>query len=75
MKNDTSVGLNNGRKYVSDLPTLDDPNTPNNGVRENSGGMDVAGPWGGHDGLNQAILPANAPISVYATGSATPTTW
>ena len=30
--------------------------------------MDVAGPWGGRDGLNQAILPAGAPISIYATG-------
>ena len=68
VKTDTSVGLNKGRKYVYDLPTLDDPNTPNNGVRENAGGMDVAGPWGGRDGLNQAILPADAPISVYATG-------
>ena len=33
VKTDTSVGLNKGRKYVYDLPTLDDPNTPNNGVR------------------------------------------
>ncbi len=68
VKTDTSPGLNNGRKYVYDLPTLDDPNTANNGVRENAGGMDVAGPWGGRDGLNQAILPAGAPISIYATG-------
>ena len=41
---------------------------PNNGVRENAGGMDVAGPWGGRDGLNQAILPADAPFSIFATG-------
>ena len=68
VKTDTTPGLNNGRKYVYDLPTLDDPNTPNNGVRENAGGMDVAGPWGGRDGLNQAVLPADAPISIYATG-------
>ena len=43
VKIDTSAGLNNGRKYVYDLPTLDDLNTPNNGVRENAGGMDVDG--------------------------------
>ncbi len=64
--------LSNGglyaRNYVYDLPTLDDPNIPNDGTREDAGGMDVAGPWGGNDGLNQAILPADAPIRIYADG-------
>ncbi len=64
--------LNNGglyaRNYVYDLPTLDDPNILNDGLREDAGGMDVAGPWGGNDGLNQAILPADAPIRIYADG-------
>ncbi len=61
-------GLNDGRKFVYDLPTLDDPNTANNGVREDANGLDTAGPWGGNDGLNQTILPADAPLSVYASG-------
>ncbi len=30
--------------------------------------MDVAGPWGGNDGLNMAILPADAPIRIVADG-------
>ncbi|MEM6460729.1 MAG: malectin domain-containing carbohydrate-binding protein [Pseudomonadota bacterium] len=38
------------------------------GFRENANGLDVAGPWGGNDGLNQAILPADAPFSIFADG-------
>ena len=68
------------RDYKYDLPTLDDPNIANapegqtdaearaNGFRENAGGMDVDGPWGGNDGLNMAILPADAPLRLYAEG-------
>ena len=56
------------RNYIYDLPTLDDPNIPNDGVREDANGMDTAGPWGGNDGLNQAILPADAPLRIYADG-------
>ncbi|MEM8792664.1 MAG: malectin domain-containing carbohydrate-binding protein [Pseudomonadota bacterium] len=56
------------RQYKYDLPTLDDPNIPNDGVREDANGMDVAGPWGGNDGLNQAVLPADAPLRIYADG-------
>ncbi|MEB3214332.1 MAG: Calx-beta domain-containing protein [Leptolyngbyaceae bacterium] len=56
------------RQYIYDLPTLDDPNVPNNGVREDANGLDVAGPWGGNDGLNQAILPADAPLRIFADG-------
>ncbi|HHP7232168.1 MAG TPA: Calx-beta domain-containing protein [Xenococcaceae cyanobacterium] len=64
------AGGQNGtpRQYIYDLPTLDDPTVPNNGDRENSSGLDVDGPWGGNDGFNMAILPADAPIRIYADG-------
>ena len=56
--------------YKYDLPTLDDPTVSNNGAagNETAGGLDVGGPFGGNDGLNQAILPADAPLRIYATG-------
>ncbi|MGD1859643.1 MAG: malectin domain-containing carbohydrate-binding protein [Leptolyngbyaceae cyanobacterium] len=68
------------RTYKYDLPTLDDPNIANapaelsdqealtQGFRENSQGMDLDGPHGGNDGLNMAILPADAPLRLYADG-------
>ena len=60
----------NGRQYVYDLPTLDDPNIENvtDGVGEDANGNDESGPFGGNDGLNQAILPADAPLRIYADG-------
>ena len=60
----------NGRQYIYDLPTLDDPNVPNitDGVGEDANGLDEAGPFGGNDGLNQAILPADAPLRIFADG-------
>ena len=56
--------------YKYDLPTLDDPTVSNNGAsgNETAGGLDVGGPFGGNDGLNQAILPADAPLRIFATG-------
>ncbi|CAN7752285.1 malectin domain-containing carbohydrate-binding protein [Variovorax sp. LjRoot84] len=56
--------------YKYDLPTLDDPTVSNNGTtgNETAGGLDVGGPFGGNDGLNQAILPADAPLRIFATG-------
>ena len=64
------VGGQNGtsRQYIYDLPTLDDPTVANDGIREGSQGLDVAGPWGGNDGFNMAILPADAPLRIYADG-------
>jgi len=58
------------RQYIYDLPTLDDPNTVNNddGVGEDSNGLDETAPWGGNDGLNMAILPADAPFRIFADG-------
>ncbi|MEO0802271.1 MAG: malectin domain-containing carbohydrate-binding protein, partial [Cyanobacteria bacterium J06642_2] len=61
-QNDTS------RQYIYDLPTLDDPSVANDGVREDSDGLDVVGPWGGNAGLNMAILPADAPMRIFADG-------
>ena len=64
------AGGQNGqpRQYIYDLPTPDDPSVANDGVREDANGLDVAGPWGGNDGFNMAILPADAPLSIYADG-------
>ncbi len=64
------AGGQNGlaRNYVYDLPTLDDPSVSNDGVREDANGLDVAGPWGGNDGFNMAILPADAPLRIFADG-------
>ncbi len=56
------------RQYVYDLPTLDDPTVFNGGNREDINGLDVAGPWGGNDGFNMAILAADAPLRIYADG-------
>lgn len=58
------------RQYIYDLPTLDDPTVENvtDGVGEDEFGMDENNPWGGNDGLNMAILPADAPMRIYADG-------
>ena len=60
----------NGRLFVYDLPTLDDPNVANvtDGVGEDANGLDENGPFGGNDGLNQAVLPADAPLRIFADG-------
>ncbi len=42
------------------------------GFQENAAGLDLNGPWGGNDGLNQAILPADAPLRLYADGLRNP---
>ncbi|MEM7592609.1 MAG: hypothetical protein AAF383_13985 [Cyanobacteria bacterium P01_A01_bin.83] len=66
------LGGQNGtsRQYVYDLPTLDDPTITNvsDGVGEDISGLDENGPWGGNDGFNMAILPADAPLRIFADG-------
>ena len=52
-----------GQRVIYDLPTLDDPSRPNQ-----SDGSDVGDPFGGNDGLNQAVLEKNGPVRLYATG-------
>ncbi|WP_245911400.1 malectin domain-containing carbohydrate-binding protein [Neolewinella xylanilytica] len=62
-----------GRQYIYDLPTLDDPTRPNaNGIidPDNPGytGIDVGDPWGGNDGLNQAMIVENGPVQIFSPG-------
>ncbi|GAB4093029.1 malectin domain-containing carbohydrate-binding protein [Flaviaesturariibacter terrae] len=49
--------------YKYDLPTLDDPTRANN-----PDGSDVNDPFGGNDGLNQAMLVAGGPVQIYSSG-------
>ena len=68
---DPNGGQNgSSRQYVYDLPTLDDPTVDNitDGVGEDISGLDENGPWGGNDGFNMAILPADAPLRIFADG-------
>ncbi len=63
----------NGRNYLYDLPTLDDPTRANvNGITDrnddNYNGIDINDPFGGNDGLNQAILDPNGPVQIFAPG-------
>ncbi|MBU2956110.1 malectin domain-containing carbohydrate-binding protein, partial [Paracoccus sp. C2R09] len=51
--------LDNGRAYVYDLPTLDDP------TRD---GDDANDPFGGNDGVNSAKLIADGPVQIYSAG-------
>ncbi len=50
----------NGRKFVYDLPTLNDPTR--------AGNPDNNDPFGGNDGFNSAKLVANGPVSIYSPG-------
>ncbi|MEM6766512.1 MAG: malectin domain-containing carbohydrate-binding protein [Bacteroidota bacterium] len=62
-----------GRKYVYDLPTLDDPTRANlNGIEDPSqagyNGIDIHDPWGGNDGLNQAKYDPAGPVKILSPG-------
>ena len=63
----------NGRSYIYDLPTLDDPTRPNaNGIDDPDtvgyNGIDLNDPWGGNDGLNQAKLVPGGPVQIFSPG-------
>lgn len=63
----------NGRKYVYDLPTLDDPTRPNvNGIEDSDtpgyDGIDINDPFGGNDGLNMAKLVPGGPVQIFSPG-------
>ncbi len=63
----------NGRKYIYDLPTLDDPTRANvNGIEDPNSpgynGVDVNDPFGGNDGLNMAKLVPGGPVQIYSPG-------
>lgn len=67
----------NGRNYIYDLPTLDDPTRANtNGITDpnNSSynGVDINDPWGGNDGLNQAIVVPGGPVQIFSPGYRNP---
>lgn len=74
LKTDPNAGQNGlSRDYVYDLPTLNDltvvdGSTAANGAQEDINGLDTKGPWGGNDGFNMAIIPADAPLRIYADG-------
>ncbi|WP_394749386.1 malectin domain-containing carbohydrate-binding protein [Spongiimicrobium salis] len=63
----------NGRSYIYDIPTLDDPTRPNvNGIIDPDtpgyDGIDVNDPFGGNDGLNQAMVVEGGPVQVFSPG-------
>ncbi len=71
--NQLPIQNDNGRSYIYDLPTLDDPTRPNaNTINDPDSagydGVDVNDPWGGNDGLNQAKLVPGSPVQVFSPG-------
>jgi PKD repeat protein len=70
------LGVNtdsNGRDYIYDIPTLDDPSRANvNGITDPDtpgyNGVDVNDPFGGNDGLNQAMVVPSGPVQVLSPG-------
>ncbi|MEM9897743.1 MAG: hypothetical protein AAF742_00010 [Pseudomonadota bacterium] len=50
--------IDDGRTYVYDLPTLNDPTLDNTSVD----------PFGGNDGFNSAKLTADSPVQIYSAG-------
>ncbi|MCB0847250.1 MAG: hypothetical protein KDE26_28560, partial [Bacteroidetes bacterium] len=69
----TKTDGSSGRKYIYDVPTLDDPTRNNvNGITDPNAsgynGIDVNDPWGGNDGLNQGKLVQNGPIEIFSPG-------
>ncbi|HDZ03932.1 hypothetical protein LCGC14_0198940 [marine sediment metagenome] len=67
------ISIDNGRNYIYDIPTVDDPTRNNaNGVTDpnnpNYDGVDVNDPFGGNDGLNQAKLVIGGPVQIFSPG-------
>lgn len=66
-----------GRNYIYDLPTLDDPTRNNaNGITDpddpSYDGIDVNDPFGGNDGLNQAMIVGGGPVQIFSPGFRNP---
>lgn len=62
-----------GRNHIYDLPTLDDPSRANvNGITDSDNasynGIDVNDPFGGNDGLNQAMIVPGGPVQIFSPG-------
>jgi len=71
--NNMPILSDNGRSYIYNLPTVDDPTRPNaNGIEDPDisgyNGIDINDPWGGNDGLNQAKLVPGSPIQILSSG-------
>lgn len=66
--------LNDGTTdYIYDCPTVDDPTRANvNGITDPDtpgyDGIDVGDPFGGNDGMNQAMLVAGGPVQIFSPG-------
>ncbi len=54
-----------GQAYKYNLPTLNTVLSPN-------GPHDFGDPWGGNDGLNQAVIVENGPVQLFASGFRNP---
>lgn len=71
---ETMMVQNDGtREYIYDIPTLDDPTRDNaNGITDpddgNYNGIDLNDPWGGNDGLNQAMVVDDGPVQIFSPG-------
>ncbi len=63
---------NSGRSYIYDIPTLDDPTRANVGPEDPDAvgytGIDVNDPFGGNDGLNQAMIVIGGPVQIFSAG-------
>ncbi|MEH6770807.1 putative Ig domain-containing protein [Maribacter arcticus] len=62
-----------GRSYIYDIPTLDDPTRANvNGITDPDtpgyNGIDVNDPFGGNDGLNQGMIVLGGPVQIFSPG-------
>ncbi|WP_405415753.1 putative Ig domain-containing protein [Maribacter sp. Asnod1-A12] len=62
-----------GRSYIYDIPTLDDPSRANvNGIIDPNepgyDGIDENDPFGGNDGLNQAMIVPGGPVQIFSPG-------
>ncbi|MFO7763705.1 MAG: choice-of-anchor D domain-containing protein [Wenzhouxiangellaceae bacterium] len=73
----TDNSTNPPTQYVYDLPTLDDPTRDNvDGITDpndpNYTGIDVNDPFGGNNGLNQAIPEPGGPVQIYSPGYRNP---
>ncbi len=71
--NSLPVLSDNGRSYIYDLPTLDDPSRNNvNGITDPNApgynGFDMNDPFGGNDGLNQAMVVPGGPVQIFSPG-------
>ncbi|HET8735159.1 MAG TPA: malectin domain-containing carbohydrate-binding protein [Pricia sp.] len=71
--NGMPIKNDNGRSYIYDLPTLDDPTRTNaNGIHDPDApgydGVDLKDPFGGNDGLNQAVITPDGPVQIFSPG-------